>query len=95
MLECLEKELPSEITFTKPKGGLFIWCTLPRGLDSADFVKGLVSRKVAVVPGAAFLSDEGVKSSSFRMNYSTPSDEDIRHGVKIIGEYAKEYLAKI
>ncbi|MBQ4151021.1 MAG: PLP-dependent aminotransferase family protein [Clostridia bacterium] len=94
MLECLEKELPSEITFTKPKGGLFIWCTLPRGLDSADFVKGLVSRKVAVVPGAAFLSDEGVKSSSFRMNYSTPSDEDIRHGVKIIGEYAKEYLAK-
>ena len=93
MLNCLEKELPSEITFTHPQGGLFIWCTLPRGLDSAPFVKGLVEKKVAVVPGATFLSDESGKSSSFRLNYSTPSDDDIRRGVKIIGEYAKEYLA--
>lgn len=93
MLDCLEKELPSEITFTRPKGGLFIWCTLPRGLDSAPFVKGLVEKKVAVVPGATFLSDESGKSSSFRLNYSTPSDDDIRRGVKILGEYAKEYLA--
>lgn len=93
MLECLEKELPGEITFTRPDGGLFIWCTLPRGLDSADFVKGLTSRKVVAVPGATFLSDESGKSSSFRLNYSTPSDDDIRRGVKILGEYAKEYLA--
>ncbi len=93
MLECLEKELPSDITFTRPKGGLFIWCTLPRDLDSAPFVKGLVERKVAVVPGATFLSDENGKSSSFRLNYSTPSDDDIRRGIKILGEYAKEYLA--
>ncbi|MBQ8836343.1 MAG: PLP-dependent aminotransferase family protein [Clostridia bacterium] len=93
MLDCLEKELPGDITFTRPKGGLFIWCTLPRGLDSAPFVKGLVEKKVAVVPGATFLSDENGKSSSFRLNYSTPSDDDIRRGVKILGEYAKEYLA--
>ncbi len=93
MLECLEKELPSEITFTRPKGGLFIYCTLPRSLDSAPFVKGLVERKLAVVPGATFLADENGKSSSFRLNYSTPSDDDIKRGVKILGEYAKEYLA--
>lgn len=93
MLDCLAKELPGEITFTKPQGGLFIWCTLPRGLDSAPFVKGLVEKKVAVVPGATFLSDESGKSSSFRLNYSTPSDENIVDGVKILGEYAKEYLA--
>lgn len=93
MLECLEKELPSEITFTRPKGGLFIWCTLPRSLDSAPFVKGLVERKLAVVPGATFLANENGKSSSFRLNYSTPSDDDIVRGVKILGEYSKEYLA--
>ncbi len=93
MLDCLEKELPSEITFTRPKGGLFIWCTLPRSLDSAPFVKGLVEKKLAVVPGATFLANEGGVSPSFRLNYSTPSDDDIRRGVKILGEYAKEYLA--
>lgn len=93
MLSCLEKELPSEITFTHPDGGLFIWCTLPQGLDSAAFAKGLTERKLAVVPGATFLADESGKSSSFRLNYSTPSDEDIVRGVKILGEYAKEYLS--
>ncbi len=93
MLDCLEKDLPSEITFTRPSGGLFIWCTLPRELDSAPFAKGLVERKLAVVPGATFLADESSKSSSFRLNYSTPSDSDIIRGVKILGEYSKEYLA--
>lgn len=93
MLDCLEKELPKDITFTRPCGGLFIWCTLPRNLDSAPFVKGLVEKKVAVVPGSAFLSDVNGISSSFRLNYSTPSDENIINGVKILGEYAKEYLA--
>ena len=93
MLDCLEKELPEGITFTRPCGGLFIWCTLPRNLDSAPFVKGLVEKKVAVVPGSAFLSDVNGTSSSFRLNYSTPSDENIINGVKILGEYAKEYLA--
>ena len=94
MLECLEKELPKCVTFTRPEGGLFILCTLPKNLDSAEFAKGLVARKLAVVPGATFLADENGKSSAFRLNYSTPSDEDIVRGVKILGDYAKEYLTE-
>ena len=93
MLDCLKNELPSEITFTKPQGGLFIWCTLPRGLDSTAFVKGLTEKKVAAVPGSAFMCTD-IPSSSFRLNYSTPSDQNIIDGIKILGEYAKEYLAK-
>lgn len=93
MLSCLAKELPPEITFTKPQGGLFIWCTLPRGMDSAAFAKGLTAHKLAVVPGATFLADETGSSSSFRLNYSTPSDEDIVRGVKILGDFSKEYLS--
>lgn len=94
MLECLEKELPSCVTFTRPEGGLFILCTLPDALDSAEFAKGLVARKLAVVPGATFLADENGRSSAFRLNYSTPSDEDIVRGVKILGDYAKEFLTE-
>ncbi len=93
MLDCLEKELPAEVAFTRPDGGLFIWCTLPGGLNSADFAKGLVARNVAVVPGATFLADENGISHSFRLNYSMPSDEEIIRGVKILGEYAREYIA--
>ena len=92
MLDCLGSCLPAEVAFTHPEGGLFVWCTLPSGLDSADFAKLLVNRKVAVVPGATFLSDEGGISSSFRLNYSMPSDEEIVRGVEILGDCAREYI---
>lgn len=92
MLDCLGSCLPAEVEFTHPEGGLFVWCTLPRGMDSADFARVLVSRKVAVVPGATFLSDPSGVSPSFRLNYSTPSDEDIVRGVEILGDCAREYI---
>lgn len=88
----LEKELPDFISFTHPQGGLFIWATLPDKYDMNAFCKGAVERKVAVVPGNAFYSDESAVSHSFRLNFSTPTDEQIEKGVKILGAAAKELL---
>ena len=92
MLGGLEKELPDFISFTHPQGGLFIWATLPDKYDMNAFCKGAVERKVAVVPGNAFCSDESAVSRSFRLNFSTPTDEQIEKGVKILGAAAKELL---
>lgn len=92
MLGGLEKELPDFISFTHPQGGLFIWATLPDKYDMNAFCKGAVERKVAVVPGNAFCSDESAVSHSFRLNFSTPTDEQIEKGVKILGAAAKELL---
>lgn len=50
MLECLERELPASISFTRPEGGLFVWCTLPDGCDMNAFVARALENKVAVVP---------------------------------------------
>ncbi|MBE6570084.1 MAG: PLP-dependent aminotransferase family protein [Ruminococcaceae bacterium] len=90
MLAALDRELPSCIKYTRPEGGLFLWCTLPDGQDSAPFVKAALAQKVAVVPGSAFNCDENAPSDSFRLNYSMPSDEDIDRGVAILGKLAKE-----
>ncbi len=92
MLECLDREMPKEITYTRPDGGLFIWCTLPEGCDSAAFAKFAIAKKVAVVPGATFNCDTEAPSSAFRLNYSTPSDEQIVTGIQTLGEIAREYL---
>ncbi len=94
MLAALDAYMPREIKYTRPQGGLFLWCTLPNGMDSAAFVKEAVARKVAVVAGSAFCCDPEGKSDSFRLNYSMPSDEDIDKGVKILADLAKEILAK-
>ena len=92
MLTELEKHLPASVTFTRPEGGLFLWCTLPEGVDMPAFVKSAIAKKVAVVPGTTFNCDESAPSRSFRLNYSTPSDEQIREGVKRLGEAAREFL---
>lgn len=90
MLSELDKNMPSCIKYTRPEGGLFLWCTLPGGISSAEFVKKALERKVAVVPGTAFNCDTEAPSDSFRLNYSMPSDEDIVRGVKILSDLARE-----
>lgn len=86
MVDCIEKYMRPYITYQVPEGGLFIWCTLPDHIDMVDFCNQAVQKKVAVVPGTAFMPNESYHTQSFRMNFSTPSDDDIVRGVKILGE---------
>lgn len=92
MLECLEKELPSSVKFTRPEGGLFIWVTLPDGVDATAFLKACMAQKLMIVPGATFNCDVTEGSMSFRLNYSTPSDEQIKEGVARLGKVAREFV---
>ncbi|MBO4212493.1 MAG: PLP-dependent aminotransferase family protein [Clostridia bacterium] len=92
MIESLEKYLPKDIEFTRPEGGLFLWCTLPEKVDMNAFVKRAIENKVAVVPGTTFNCDTTAPSRCFRLNYSTPSDENIVKGCKILGETAREFI---
>ncbi len=81
---------PETVRFTRPEGGLFIWCTLPEGADMLAFVKKALAKGVAVVPGIAFNTDESAPSQSFRCNFSTPSDEAIVRGTDILGTLLQE-----
>lgn len=86
MLGCMERFLRDGSVFTRPQGGLFIWCTLPEGKNMLDFCKKAAAAGVAVVPGAAFCVSESDPCSSYRLNYSTPSDEQIEKGIEILGK---------
>ncbi len=92
MLSALDAEMPASVAYTRPEGGLFLWCTLPDGRDAAPYVQKFLENKVAVVPGSAFLCVENAPSDSFRLNYSMPSDEDIDRGVAILGKVLRENL---
>ena len=94
MLAEMDACFPKEVKYTRPEGGLFLWCTLPEGIELNELVKTALSRKVAVVPGTAFNCDTTAPSRAFRLNYSTPSDEQIVRGIRILGEILCEMLAK-
>ncbi len=91
MLSCIEAEIPTSLaTFTRPEGGLFLWGTIPGISDASPFVQKALEKKVAVVPGSAFSCVEGAPSPSFRLNYSTPSDEQIAEGIARLGQALRE-----
>ncbi|NCC87302.1 MAG: PLP-dependent aminotransferase family protein [Clostridia bacterium] len=91
MCDMIDAELSDFVTYVRPQGGLFLWAKLPDGVDVTEFSKKAVMNKVAVVPGTAFMTSEDVPTQYIRLNFSTPSDDDIVKGIKILAELAKEY----
>ena len=93
MLEEMDRTFSPKVTYTRPEGGLFLWCTLPDGADMADFcTRSVRDYQVATVPGTAFTVAEGAPSQCFRLNYSTPTDEQIVRGIRTLGRLTHELL---
>ncbi|MBR2278828.1 MAG: PLP-dependent aminotransferase family protein, partial [Eubacterium sp.] len=92
MCDCLDKYCAEHITYVRPEGGLFIWAKLPDSVDMLQYCERLLECKVAFVPGTAFVIDDTKECHYIRLNFSTPSDENIEKGVKIMGEVIKEFI---
>lgn len=94
MIGLLEKYIDKRVTYTRPDGGLFLWCNLPEGCDSQDLSEIALEKGVAFVPGRDFMVDNNAPCRSFRLNYSTPTYENMEEGIKRLGAAINEYFAK-
>ena len=93
MCSYIENGFSDKITYVKPQGGLFIWCSLPESMDMNAFCTRAVQEyKVAVVPGNAFSINPGEVSHSIRLHYSTPTNDQIRKGMEILAGMTRELL---
>ena len=92
MLNTMDSEMPEEVTYTRPEGGLFLWCTFPESVSVPELTERLLDKKVAVVPGTAFNCDTEMPTDSIRLNYSTPSCEQIERGIKILASEVRKML---
>jgi len=91
MLEALEEYMPEGVEWTKPIGGFFVFAWLPEKIDTRRMLRKAVERGVAYVPGYAFYVDGG-GHNTMRLNYSFPTVEEIREGVKRLAEVVREEL---
>ncbi|HWF36250.1 MAG TPA: PLP-dependent aminotransferase family protein [Solirubrobacteraceae bacterium] len=92
MLDALAEHYPREAEWTHPQGGLFIWATLPSYIDTTDLLARALEQRVAFVPGrAAFVDGRG--GSSMRLNFSGVDEDNIREGIRRIGEVVREQVA--
>lgn len=93
MCSYIDNGFSKKIKYIKPEGGLFIWCTLPDDCDMNAFCKKAVQDyKIAVVPGNSFNIKEEEVSHAIRLNYSTPTNEQIKKGMEILARMTREIL---
>src|SRR5438128_2754403 len=91
MLDALAEFFPHEAEWTRPAGGLFIWATLPDFIDTTDLLARALQANVAFVPGEGAYMD-GRGRSSMRLNFSGVDEDEIREGVRRIGEIVQEQV---
>lgn len=87
MLAALARYFPPEARWTRPEGGLFLWVTLPAGVDTRALLAAALKRGVAFVPGAAFYParDGGQGARSLRLNFSHADPDRIDDGLRRLG----------
>jgi len=89
MLSSIKESFPSSITYSKPKGGFFIYVNLGEKISANKLFGNVIKRNVAFVTGDPFHTDEKLGDSRIRLSFSSSSKEQIVSGIKIIGEEIK------
>lgn len=94
MLKALEKYMPKGVSWTRPEGGMFIWLTLPEGMDGAALLAASIrTEKVAFVPGKAFFAD-GSGANTFRVSFSCADEQMIDTGISRLGRLIAREMPK-
>ena len=88
MLAALKREMPEGTTWTQPRGGFFIWVTLPDGVDAVDMIATARENLVDYIPGPSFYSD-GSGRGSLRLSFSNVSSEEIDTGISRLAATVK------
>jgi 2-aminoadipate transaminase len=94
MIKALEDYFPKDVKWTVPHGGMFLWVTLPKHLNTRLMLKRALAKKVAYVVGDAFYPDSS-NYSSMRLNFSYSEDEAIKEGIKRLSDVIKEEMTAL
>ncbi|MDA3879567.1 MAG: PLP-dependent aminotransferase family protein [Prolixibacteraceae bacterium] len=94
MQQLIEKYLPHDVQFTKPRGGMFLWLKLPDRIDACKLVERTLKQNVVFVPGVSFYVSPNGKSN-VRMNFSNASEKKMEEGIRIIASELKEMLQRV
>jgi len=81
MLGALQEYFPSDVSFTVPQGGMFIWVTLNNGMTALEFFNKAMEVDVAFVPGDPFYTSK-TDVNTLRLNYTNSSPEVLVEGIK-------------
>ncbi|MEZ5932288.1 MAG: PLP-dependent aminotransferase family protein [Alphaproteobacteria bacterium] len=86
MMAALDEQFGTSAEFVAPKGGIFLWITLPSDVDTAALAQAAAVEGVTLNPGAEWTADPVTGRSKLRLCFANPSKETIREGVARLAE---------
>jgi 2-aminoadipate transaminase len=92
-LSACEKYLPAEASFTRPRGGMSLWVTLPVTVDTAELLARAERQGVTYLPGRYFAVSHP-QPNSLRISFAGMAPDQIREGIAILGRIFKEELER-
>ncbi|MCA9779096.1 MAG: PLP-dependent aminotransferase family protein [Candidatus Eremiobacteraeota bacterium] len=84
MIEEIRRVFPEGTEVGVPEGGMFLWLTLPTGIDADQIWEKALEQKIAFVPGAPFYP-EHPKKNTLRLNFSNSDPDTSREGMAGLG----------
>jgi DNA-binding transcriptional MocR family regulator len=93
MVAALKREFTEGASWPDPRGGFFLWATLPEGIDADAMVTRAIDHGVIYVAGDAFFVN-GSGQRQIRLSFSAPTPERIDEGVKRLAATIREELAQ-
>ena len=89
LMESLKEHFGAAAQFEDPKGGIFLWVTLPDGVDTAKLYPLALAAGVAINPGPEWSVDKVGSRSKLRLCFASPSHEEINQGVAALAEVCR------
>jgi 2-aminoadipate transaminase len=93
MLTAMSREMPEDVEWNTPAGGMFLWARLPEGMNAIELLPKAVERNVAFVPGWAFYADKA-DARTLRLSFVTSSVAQIDIGIAALAEAIREMRAE-
>lgn len=90
--EKLDGMKPLGVAYHRPRGGIYIWCKLPDGVDSKSFINRAYNMGVSLLPGYVFYPHKNGGRNHIRINYSYESKERLCAGMDIMRRALEEEL---
>jgi 2-aminoadipate transaminase len=84
----------SDIHWSEPKGGMFLWLELSEGLIAEELLKVAVQEGVAFVPGASFYA-ESPKHNTLRLNFTHSNEAQIELGMQYFAKALEQCEARL
>lgn len=89
MTAALRSLLPDYVRWNEPKGGFYIWLTLPEGADATEILKHAIEGGAVFVAGSTF-DPEGRRNNAIRLSYCNNTPEEIERGIPVVARAIRE-----